>query len=74
MLVSYGGFRHLSSNLRQAAQMFEQSYYMHATEYGIGKLDAALNAVAYAKSSAYIEVVTDAYAASPLALNLRESL
>jgi len=39
-----------------------------------GKLDAALDAAARAKSGAYIEVVTDAYAASPLALKLRESL
>ena len=39
-----------------------------------GKLDQALDMAARAKSGAYIEVVTDPYAASPLALKLHECL
>jgi indolepyruvate decarboxylase len=39
-----------------------------------GKLDEALNKASRAKNGAYIEVVTDPYAASPLALKLHESL
>ncbi len=38
------------------------------------KLDQALDTAARAKTGAYIEVVTDPYAASPLALKLHESL
>lgn len=38
-----------------------------------GELDQALSAAADAATGAYIEVVTDAYAASPLALKLHES-
>jgi indolepyruvate decarboxylase len=38
-----------------------------------GELDQALDAAARGSSAAYIEVVTDAYAASPLALKLHES-
>jgi indolepyruvate decarboxylase len=37
-------------------------------------LDEALNKASRAKNGAYIEVVTDPYAASPLALKLHESL
>ena len=39
-----------------------------------GELDQALETAANASTAAYIEVVTDAYAASPLALKLHESL
>ncbi len=39
-----------------------------------GKLDQTLDTAARAKTGAYIEVVTDPYAASPLALKLHESL
>ena len=39
-----------------------------------GKLDEALDQATHAKSGAYIEVVTDAYAASPLALKLHENM
>lgn len=38
------------------------------------ELDSALEAATKADSGAYIEVVTDAYAASPLALKLHESM
>lgn len=38
-----------------------------------GELDAALEAAGAAPAGAYVEVVTDAYAASPLALKLHES-
>jgi indolepyruvate decarboxylase len=38
-----------------------------------GELDQALDTAGRAGSAAYIEVVTDAYAASPLALKLHES-
>ena len=38
-----------------------------------GELDQALETAARGRSAAYIEVVTDAYAASPLALKLHES-
>ncbi len=39
-----------------------------------GELDQALEMAEHAGAAAYIEVVTDAYAASPLALKLHESL
>ncbi len=39
-----------------------------------GKLDEALDKATRTKSGAYIEVVTDRYAASPLALKLHESM
>jgi indolepyruvate decarboxylase len=39
-----------------------------------GELDQALDTAANAATAAYIEVVTDTYAASPLALKLHESL
>jgi indolepyruvate decarboxylase len=39
-----------------------------------GELDQALEAAGSGTTAAYIEVVTDAYAASPLALKLHESL
>ncbi len=39
-----------------------------------GELDQALEIASNAATAAYIEVVTDAYAASPLALKLHESL
>lgn len=39
-----------------------------------GKLDEALDKAALARTGAYIEVVTDPYAASPLALKLHDSL
>jgi indolepyruvate decarboxylase len=39
-----------------------------------GELDQALDTAEHAGAAAYIEVVTDAYAASPLALKLHESL
>jgi indolepyruvate decarboxylase len=39
-----------------------------------GEFDQALTAAAHIGTGAYIEVVTDAYAASPLALKLGESL
>ena len=39
-----------------------------------GELDAALEAAKTATTGVYIEVVTDAYAASPLAMKLHESL
>ena len=39
-----------------------------------GELDQALDTAEHARAAAYIEVVTDAYAASPLALKLHESL
>jgi indolepyruvate decarboxylase len=38
-----------------------------------GELDAALEAAANAPNGAYVEVITDPYAASPLALKLHES-
>jgi indolepyruvate decarboxylase len=38
-----------------------------------GELDRALEAAAQADTGAYVEVVTDAYAASPLAVKLHES-
>lgn len=39
-----------------------------------GELDQALEVAAHADTAAYVEVVTDAYAASPLSLKLHESL
>jgi indolepyruvate decarboxylase len=39
-----------------------------------GELDDALAAASLANNGVYIEVVTDAYAASPLALKLHDSL
>ncbi len=39
-----------------------------------GELDQALATAAHAKTGAYVEVVTDKYAASPLALKFHESL
>ena len=39
-----------------------------------GELDQALDTAEHVRAAAYIEVVTDAYAASPLALKLHESL
>jgi indolepyruvate decarboxylase len=39
-----------------------------------GELDSALQAATNANTGAYIEVVTDAYAASPLALKLHDSM
>jgi indolepyruvate decarboxylase len=39
-----------------------------------GELDAALSAADRAGTSVYIEVVTDPYAASPLAMKLHDSL
>jgi len=39
-----------------------------------GELDQALRAAEQGGSAAYIEVVTDAYAASPLAMKLYESV
>jgi len=39
-----------------------------------GKLDEALDKAAVARTGAYIEVVTDPYAASPLALKLHDSM
>jgi indolepyruvate decarboxylase len=38
-----------------------------------GELDAALERASLCESGAYIEVVTDPYAASPLALKLHDS-
>ena len=38
------------------------------------ELDEALGAVNLSNDGAYVEVVTDAYAASPLALKLHDSL
>jgi indolepyruvate decarboxylase len=38
-----------------------------------GELDQALDTAAHVSSASYIEVVTDAYAASPLALKMHES-
>ena len=40
----------------------------------VGELDHALEAAGSGITAAYIEVVTDAYAASPLALKLHDSL
>ena len=39
-----------------------------------GELDSALQAATNARTGVYIEVVTDAYAASPLALKLHDSM
>jgi indolepyruvate decarboxylase len=39
-----------------------------------GELDQALEMAAHAGTGAYVEVVTDAYAASPLAINLHDAM
>ena len=39
-----------------------------------GELDAALETASMAQSGVYIEVVTDAYAASPLSLKLHDAM
>ena len=60
--------------LRGAAAGAGLRWLVHGARATCGELDQALAAPRMRATASYIEVVTDAYAASPLALKLHESL
>jgi indolepyruvate decarboxylase len=57
-----------------AARTSEESLVARHRATTCGELDRALEMADQAKTGVYIEVVTDPYVASPLALKLHESL